>query len=337
MRGRGTRIALAAIVAAAGIGMTGIAAIAAEREEKVVRLMTKDRAEGAEKATFLGVNLGEETDLSEGGARIESVIPESPAEAAGLREGDVVVAFRDVPIRGPAGLTKQIRASKPGDEVEMTVVRDGKRQTVKVELGERQQRRVHIVLPDREEDILIPLPEIPDMEELKVEIERAQKEHAEAQQEMNRLKLVPGIGRRGWLWVSKPRLGVELVQATPDLREFLGGSRDAGVLVGKVLPGSAAEKAGVKVGDLIFSVDGEDVSDHLGLLEALEDKEGAKVDLGIVRDKKTIHLGATIPDVEDEEPSGPRASARTAPPPPPRPAVPPPPPLPPLDEESQDL
>ncbi len=331
MKGTSIRIVLAVLVAAAGILATGAAAIAGEREEerKEIQLVVEEEDRDARKATYLGVNLIEETDSPDGGARIESVLPDSPAEKSGLRAGDVIVAFRDAPVRGPAGLTKQIRASKPGDKVPLTVVRGGKRETVNVELGERRQHRVHVVLPDHDEEVLIPLPEIPDMEDLRVEIERAQKDSARAQQELKVLKRVPELGRRGWLWVSKPKLGVELVQATPDLREFLGGRREAGVLVGRVLPGSAAEKAGVKVGDLIVSVDGEDVTDHPDLLEALEDKEGATVELEVVRDKRSLRLKATIPEVEEEEPTGPRASATAVPPVPPRPAAPPRPPLPP--------
>jgi len=127
-----------------------------------------------------------------------------------------------------------------------------------------------------------------------------------------------------------------MVSATPDLRAFLGGPKDAGIIVGKVISGSAAEKAGLKVGDLIVSVDGGRVEDPSDVVEALEDQDGKTIEIEVVRDKKTVKVRATIPEVEDEHPSGPRASAARppraprAPLPPPAPAAPPRPPVPPM-------
>jgi S1-C subfamily serine protease len=110
---------------------------------------------------------------------------------------------------------------------------------------------------------------------------------------------------------KKPLLGIEMVETTPELREAMGGSKDAGVLVGKVLPGSAAEKGGLKVGDLILSIDGNKVADIGDLSETIEKQEGKTVDLEIVRDKKTTHVKAVLPKIDEpeDEPTGPRASA----------------------------
>jgi membrane-associated protease RseP (regulator of RpoE activity) len=90
--------------------------------------------------------------------------------------------------------------------------------------------------------------------------------------------------------------------------------------VGKILAGKPAERAGVRVGDLIVSVDGASVEDSGDLIEALSDKDGKTVDLEIVRDKKTMHLKVEIQKVEDDEPGGPRAELLApAPPEPPAP------------------
>jgi len=107
----------------------------------------------------------------------------------------------------------------------------------------------------------------------------------------------------------KPLLGVEMVETTAELRELMGGSKDAGVLVGKVLPGSAAEKAGIRVGDLILSVDGKKVVDAGDLMEAVREREGKTVDLDVVRDKKSVHVKANLPKIDEPEdqPTGPRA------------------------------
>jgi C-terminal processing protease CtpA/Prc len=108
-------------------------------------------------------------------------------------------------------------------------------------------------------------------------------------------------------WGHKPRLGVQLVETTPELREHLGGTAEAGVLVSKILSGMPAQKAGLLVGDLIVSVDGEPVASSNDLILALQDKVGETFDVEIVRDRRTRTLEVTIPEPETDRPTGPRA------------------------------
>ena len=92
-----------------------------------------------------------------------------------------------------------------------------------------------------------------------------------------------------------PKLGVQIVGTTPELREHLGGDLDHGALVGKVLADMPAEKAGLAVGDLILSVDGKSVRNAASLMAALRDKDGKTVDLEVARDHGTVHLQAALP------------------------------------------
>lgn len=303
------------------------------RQKKTVKTVVVESAPGA----YLGLRLSEDTETPEGGAKVERVLPGSPAEKAGVAEGDVVIAFRDTPIHGPAALTKQIRAAKPGEKVQLTVLRSGKKQTLTVELSERQEQHVRVKVPGHEEDIVIP-----DLESLQKDLAGATLDRARAEREIAKLKgIAPPAGRHSWrgitIFSDRPKLGVELVETTPELREFLGGNRDAGVLVGKVLSPSAAEKAGIRVGDLIVSVDGTAIEDAGGLVEALSDKDGKTIDLEIVRDKRVQHVKAEIPAEEEDEPTGPRARSTIAPPTPapPLPAECPTPPPPPVPERAE--
>jgi serine protease Do len=72
------------------------------------------------------------------GAEINSVEDDSPAEAAGLRPGDVVVALNGKPIADGTALTTGLAQLKPGDEVELTIIRSKSRKNVTVSLGEFQ-------------------------------------------------------------------------------------------------------------------------------------------------------------------------------------------------------
>jgi len=94
---------------------------------------------------------------------------------------------------------------------------------------------------------------------------------------------------------GRPRLGVQLVETTPELREHLGGDLDHGALVGKVIAGTPPEKAGLACGDLILTVDGRSVRNAVNVMAALRDKDGQTLDLEVVRDHRTLHLQATLP------------------------------------------
>ena len=82
----------------------------------------------------------------------------------------------------------------------------------------------------------------------------------------------------GLFWSGRPVLGVELVEVTKELREPLGGSRDAGVLISKIVSGTPAERADLEVGDLIMFVAGDSVKNTRDLRRALRDKRGETAD-----------------------------------------------------------
>ncbi|HEV3407102.1 MAG TPA: trypsin-like peptidase domain-containing protein [Gaiellaceae bacterium] len=71
----------------------------------------------------------------EEGALVQSVSEGSPAAQAGLRAGDVIVDVGRDPIRSAEDLYSALRERDPGDTVEVTVVRDGGRETVEATLG----------------------------------------------------------------------------------------------------------------------------------------------------------------------------------------------------------
>ncbi|HEY0644427.1 MAG TPA: PDZ domain-containing protein, partial [Nocardioides sp.] len=68
------------------------------------------------------------------GATITEVMPDTPAARAGLQKDDVITAVGDQPVNDGIALIVAIRTHLPGETVEMSVVRGGKEQTVKVEL-----------------------------------------------------------------------------------------------------------------------------------------------------------------------------------------------------------
>lgn len=98
---------------------------------------------------------------------------------------------------------------------------------------------------------------------------------------------------------KRPYLGVSLVDLTEDLRAHYGATRDAGVLVGEIADNSPAAKAGVRVGDLILSIDGKEVASSVDLRRALRDKkDGDSARIEVLRGRNRQTLVATVTEKE---------------------------------------
>jgi serine protease Do len=291
----------------------GVVAVAADEDDKGRRQARTYWVGERDDSAYLGVSIEEETEHEEGGARVTRVVEGSPAEKAGVEKGDIIIGFEAETIRGPVGLTKQIRTKEPGDTVAIIVLRDGSRQTLTAELGDRSDRWTVMVEPRLRRLEEMELPEI--NEQVRDSMRRLAEAYTldcEEGEEDCGYSYRYSIG-----WPRRAVLGVQLVEVTPELREHLGAEEGTGVLVSKVLQGTPAENAGVHVGDLIVAVDGEEISTSVDLRRALQGKAGETFDVQVIRDRTPMSLEVTIPEPERDRPTGPRAAA---PPRPDRPA-----------------
>lgn len=94
-------------------------------------------------------------------------------------------------------------------------------------------------------------------------------------------------------------LGVELSDLTPELRTHFGVPEDAGVMVGKLVDGSPAFRAGLEVGDIVTAVDGEPVASPSALARAIRGHEdGETVVLEVWRDGQMQKISATLEERE---------------------------------------
>jgi S1-C subfamily serine protease len=85
---------------------------------------------------YLGVELVPRSDGGRG-AVINLVTPGSPAAAAGIMAGDVVIAADRSPVDGQAAFVAAIRDKSPGDSIDIVVLREGERLTLTAVLAER--------------------------------------------------------------------------------------------------------------------------------------------------------------------------------------------------------
>lgn len=94
---------------------------------------------------YLGISLGAEVDRtmaralgldSPRGVVVGDVVPDGPADNAGLQEGDVIVKLNGKEFKDWTEFRVSIGSSKPGDVVELEIIRNGDRENITVELGE---------------------------------------------------------------------------------------------------------------------------------------------------------------------------------------------------------
>ncbi|MGH8266103.1 MAG: Do family serine endopeptidase, partial [Steroidobacteraceae bacterium] len=95
--------------------------------------------------------------------------------------------------------------------------------------------------------------------------------------------------------VRRGQLGVSMYTVTPDIAHSLGLSGAAGALVSQVVEGSPADKAGIRTGDVITSVNGQAVKSNSELRNAIGLlRIGDPVEIGLVRDAKPLKVTALL-------------------------------------------
>src|SRR6266478_3483236 len=208
---------------------------------------------------------------AERGVVLGKIVPDSPAAKAGLKENDVVTEINGQRVEGAAQYRRMVHEIPAGRSIQLTIWRDGRSQTLSATLGKSEERH-------RSMKMLAPTPgtftfRMPDMPE------------------------IPDIPSMEWnggvLAGGHPRLGIDAEDLNGQLGAFFGAPDGEGILVREVNSGSPAEKAGVKAGDVITSLNGERIRSVGELREKLSGKRDEKdrtVKLGVLRNKNAMTL-----------------------------------------------
>ena len=179
----------------------------------------------AQDAGWIGISVEDQRDR---GAIIRRIEPSSPAEKAGLREGDVILEFDRQPVIGVQQLTRLVRETPVGRTVDVKVRRDTREETLKL-TAERsadfRTGRFELNVPG-------------------VHILADRFAHDFPRFEFSTIHV---------------QSGVRVEQLTDQMRDFFGVLGGNGVLVTSVDRGTAAEKAGLKAGDVVTSMDGRNI------------------------------------------------------------------------------
>jgi len=73
------------------------------------------------------------------GALVSSVAEDSPAQQAGLKQGDVIVAYQGKPVEDPAALQREVTHTPVNTKATLKIIRDGREQEVTVTIGEQAE------------------------------------------------------------------------------------------------------------------------------------------------------------------------------------------------------
>jgi serine protease Do len=221
---------------------------------------------------------------AERGVVVGRIAPDSPAAKAGLKEKDVITEVDGQRVESAAQFSRMIHEIPAGRTIQLTIWRDAKSQTLSATLGEAEQ--VHKgwmnTQPGAFTFSMPEVVEIPDVQDF----------------DLPEVGELPSLDWDGGTMVMpgmRPRLGIDAEDLSGQLGAYFGAPDGEGILVRNVNPGSPAEKAGVKAGDVLTSFNGERLRSLGDLREKLSAKSDKPAKLGVLRNKSNITLTVDLP------------------------------------------
>ena len=268
------------------------------------------------------------------GAAISEVIPDSPAQKAGLEAGDIITAMDGRELGDNFTLADGVVGKKPGDTAEFTVLRDDRTIKVTATLVAPPAGAFNTATPSSGGAPSRPGATAPPPPAGGTPGARpsggatatpargtAQPAAPAATPSATRPAGTarPGPAAGGAAVTSQPTtntapaqrpyLGVQVAPVTDAVAKAQGLKQTAGALIEMVMPSSPAYQAGLFDGDIILAVEGTPVDATHSLTSLLASRQpGDKVKLRVVRNGKeedlTVTLGATTADFNEGRPGG---------------------------------
>jgi serine protease Do len=215
-------------------------------------------------------DLKEAFDLdSDYGVIIKMVVPDSPADKAGVKQGDIILRFDGKKVGTAEDLVDFVGAREPGDEVDVRVIRKGKEIVLTAELGRRDDY-------EKYDD---------DLKKYSAAVPRT-------------LLKTYKFDRFSF---ADTYIGVSLENLNTQLGEYFGVRGGKGALIVEVTPESPAEKAGLKAGDVITKIDGKEIEELSDVRDAVSSsKKGDKLELTVLRDRQEREFTLEVEETPED-------------------------------------
>jgi len=228
------------------------------------------------------------------GVAVEKVVENSPAAAAGLKDGDVIVRFNGDEVTSARKLTRLVSEVDPDHQVRLAIIRNGSEQELNVTVGKRPtakfgEGRFEFAMPTEKMEMpdfkeLQKLKEFPQLKEFR-EFKDFQKDFPN--------ELNPNGENKMFTWRAGEgrQIGVGVSPLTKQLAGHFGV--EAGMLINEVRENSPAAKAGLKAGDIIVEVEGKAVKGEFDLMRTINGKKEGDISVTYVRDGKRQTVSIT--------------------------------------------
>ncbi|MEO8499643.1 MAG: PDZ domain-containing protein [Vicinamibacteria bacterium] len=255
------------------------------------------RLEEVDKDVVARLNLKEEK-----GALVAEVLKDSAAEKAGLRKDDVIVRLQGESVLTAGQLRRLVREQPSGRKVDIDVLRAGAPLKVTATLENGEWSREGMDMPDVG-DMAERLNEgLGKLGDLKFKSDQRESPHTFNFRMDENDPAWTALTRGG-----KGRLGITYTEIDGQLAKYFKAPKDTAVLVNSVLEGSAAEKAGIKAGDLLVRLGGAAIAEGTQLQDAVRDLESGKATpVTVFREGRSIDLSVTLEAPQNSRIEAPR-------------------------------
>ncbi len=200
------------------------------------------------------------------GIEITMVAENSPAMKAGLKIGDIILSYNGAPVKGMDSFSRFVYDTPVNREIKLGVLREGAREDIALVTGAR---------------VLIVKKVFPQIRTAPNPLRARQANH--------------DIPRATMSWRSG-MLGIEAESLIGGLAEYFGVKE--GVLVRAVVEETAAEKAGLKAGDVIVKVDGIKVSTARQITSILRSHDRKTFKVSLVREKHPMTVSIQLDETQ---------------------------------------
>ncbi|MFH1842906.1 MAG: PDZ domain-containing protein, partial [bacterium] len=229
-------------------------------------------------------------DLEHGeGVLIQEVVDDSPADEAGLEEGDVILEFDGRPVEDSDDLARYVRRTEPGDNAIIEIFRDGRARTIEVVMGERKENNNVWFYSDDDKDNQM-LQHL-DLNDLKGNARVLMKRLGDDCENMH---IEMFGGDHGYL-------GVQLTGLTEQLGEYFGVENGEGALISEVKADSPAAAAGLQAGDVVVEIEDDAVAAPGDVTKYMRGtEEGDEIRLRVLRDRSPRTFRITLAELPDQ-------------------------------------